>query len=470
MTHAERALAGVFPARADRMHYLARTILVEHFPPELQQFYKLLLAYFTLAGGIPKPKDWRAMLMRNGIEPAVREGLEGQYKKLYQAEAQEDHSWRFALGAMKTDRQTQLFIEAQTETMKILTEGVTDRIGEKKFGYHEAFRFLAQKLGEIDRLSATNEETPEGNVLDEVDEVWKDYEERKTSDLHVGIRTGLSTLDDLTFGAQRGEFWLMAAYAGHGKSQTLTNIGYQAVIEKHNVVYITLETLRDQVRRRFITRHSNNEKFDVAEGLYYNDLKSGSLTPDGEALLKRVLVDLKEEDYGRFEIVWMPRGSNVHQIKMKLDILESIFPIDLVVVDYAGLMGPGRRVERRQEGLVEILQGLKGLATGHSRGKGVPLISAYQTSRQKLDDARSSGGYTLDSLAETAEAERSADLVLTLLRQHDEDRELRAQVLKYRDGQTAEFYLDADFARSLITDRSAGVDVLEDDDITGLFS
>lgn len=164
----------------------------------------------------------------------------------------------------------------------------------------------------------------------------------------------------------------------------------------------------------------------------------------------------------------MPRGASANQMKMKLDILESLFPIDLVIVDYAGLMGAGRRVERRQEGLVEVLQGLKGLATGHSRGRGVPLVSAYQTSRLKLEEARKEGGYTLDSLAETAEAERSADLVLTLLRQHDEDSELRAQVLKYRDGRMIEFVLETDFSRSIVTDSSFDTGTA-DEDFKGLF-
>jgi hypothetical protein len=57
-------------------------------------------------------------------------------------------------------------------------------------------------------------------------------------------------------------------------------------------------------------------------------------------------------------------------------------------------------------------------------------------------------------LAETAEAERSADLVMTLLRMQEEDRELFVQVLKYRDGNSGfSFHLDVDFDRSLVRDR-----------------
>ena len=430
--------------------------MVEHFPPDLQTFYKLLISYFTLTGGIPRPKEWRQMLHRDGVEPAVREKLESTYRKLYELASQEDHSWQFAIEAMKTDRQTELFIESLTEGMRVLTDGITSRKGERMYGYRAAYAVLTKRLGEIDQLQANADALPEGNVMVEGAEVWEDYELRKTQGAHIGVQTGLTTLDNLTFGAQRGEFWLIAAYAGHGKSQTLSNMAYRAVMDGRNVIYVTLETLRDQVRRRFITRHSSHPKFEE-EGLYYNDIKSGSLTPDGEVMLKRVLDDLTTSDYGRFEVVWMPRGTSASQITMKMDILEALFPIDLVIVDYAGLMGAGRRVEHRREGLVEVLQGLKGMATGHHRGRGVPVVSAYQTSRLRLEAARKEGGYTLDSLAETAEAERSADLVLTLLRQHDEDSELRAQVLKYRDGRMVEFLLETDFARSIVTDSSSEI-------------
>lgn len=457
MSYAESTLGGVFPNRRDRMEILVRTLRKEHWPPELQETFELLRSYYVLAQGVPSPRDWKSMLDSAGMEPATAEGFLRVYKKCWDLPDLADHEWRYALEVMRHDRSKALLLEALTDSARVLTEGVTDRRGERSYGYDDARLLLQASMGDIEQLQMDAESTPEGNVLEEAKQMYQDYVARKEQGVHEGVMTGLDGLDSLTSGAQRGEFWLIAAYAGHGKSQTLTNMAWRAVIDGHNVAYFTLETLRDQVARRFTTRHSHN--FEVAEGLRYDALKSGGLTATEEKLLKRTLHDLAtNERYGTFEAIWTPRGSSPQQLKMKLDVLQSTRDIDLVVVDYAGLMGPGRRVERRQEGLVEILQGLKGLATGHNRGQGVPVISAYQTSRQRLVDARSSGGYTLDALAETAEAERSADLVLTLLRQHDEDTDVRAQVLKYRDGATADFYLETDFARSLVTDRStAGV-------------
>ena len=461
-TYAEQALGGVFPNRTDRMEIMVRVLREEHWPEDLQKTFELLRRYYVLTQGVPGPGDWQNMIQRQGAEPAVVEGFLRIYKKLYEQPTLADHEWRYALEVMREDRSRQLLLEALTDSVRVLTEGVTDRRGERTYGYEDARLLLSQRMGEIEELQQDAETTPEGDVLEESKAAYEEYMRRKEAGVHEGVMTGLDTLDSLTYGAQRGEFWLVAAYAGHGKSQTLTNVAWRAVVDGHNVVYFTLETLRDQVARRFHTRHSHHPRFETPDGLRYDDIKGGSLDERGEDLYKRVLYDLgTNEQYGRFEVVWTPRGTSVHQLKMKLDIMQSRMPVDLVVVDYAGLMGPGRRVERRQEGLVEILQGLKGLATGHNRGQGVPVISAYQTSRHRLEEARSSGGYTLDALAETAEAERSADLVMTLLRQHDEDTDVRMQVLKYRDGATAEGYLETDFARSLVRDRETGTGPVE---------
>ncbi len=453
-TYAEKTLGGVFPANVERMNLLIRTLRKEHFPTELQVMYEMLKAYYVLTQGIPTPEDWKNLLDRDGMEPATAEGFMRLYKKCYEVPELQDHEWRYAFDVMREDRSKALMLDALTDSVRVLTEGVSDKSGERTYGYNDAKLILQQKLGEIETLQMDAESTPEGDVLEESRAAYDDYVARKESGYHEGVMTGLDGLDALTYGSQRGEFWLIAAYAGHGKSQTLTNLAWRAVVDGHNVVYFTLETLRDQVARRFHTRHSSHPKFGNPEGLRYDDIKFGSLSPTDEERFKRTLHDLATNDqYGRMEVIWTPRGTSTQQLKMKLDILESQYPIDLVIVDYAGLMGAGRRVERRQEGLVEILQGLKGLATGHSRGKGVPVISAYQTSRQKLEEARATGGYTLDGLAETAEAERSADLVMTLLLQHDEDTDVHAQVLKYRDGARDSFYLETDFARSLVRDR-----------------
>jgi hypothetical protein len=407
-----------------------------------------------VAGGVISPPEYAKALEEAGLEPAVVEAEKRIIFKLWRQEQLETPKWKWALHGLREERQGEELVEALTETMKILTEGVQVRKGERLYGHRAARTFIGKRLGEIDRM-AMESDTVEGNILDETEIVAADYQERATKGVHRGVMSGLVTLDSLTYGAQRGEFWLVAAYAGEGKTQTLTNMAYNAVIRGHNVVFFTLETLREQVRRRFYVRHANHEKFGLPEGLSYNAVKGGRLNPDETEAFKKVMADLKDwrgNGYGRLEVAWSPRGSLVEMLQARAEAYASMFDVDLIVVDYAGLMR-STAARERQDQLVDILQSLKGLSTSFNNGQGVPVISAYQTSRQKRDDARRSGHYTLDSLAETAEAERSSDLVMSLLMMEDEAREIQAQILKYRDGRKIEWVLEADFDRALLQDR-----------------
>ena len=456
MSYAEDTLGGVFPARVDRMEVLVRTLREDHWPPELTKTFELLRRYYVLTQGVPSPSDWASMLRRAGMEPAVREGFLRVYKKCWDLPELADHEWRYALDVMREDRSKQLLLEGLTDAVRVLTEGVTNKKGERAYGYDDSRMGLAAEMSRIESLQMDAETTPEGDVLSEAKKAWADYKRRQTEGIHEGVMTGFDGIDGITYGAQRGEFWLIAGYTGHGKTQMLTNMAWRAVVDGHNVVYFTMETLRDQVARRFHVRHSHHPRFQLDEGLLYDDLKAGALNAVDEKTYQRVLHDLQtNEAYGKFEVIWAPRGTTTGNLTMKLDILQLQRSIDLVVVDYVGLMGPDLRVQSRQEGLVDILQGMKGMATGHNRGQGVPVVSAYQTGRIPLDRARESGGYTLSDLAETAEAERSADLVAFLLRQHDEDTDVRCQVLKYRDGSTWDGYFETDFARSILRDKAA---------------
>lgn len=422
---------------------------------ELRRLYEVVRRYYAVAGGVISPKEFAQALTESGAEPAVIEAEKRLFLRLWSLEKMEDPKWKWALHGLREERQGEELVEALTVTMRILTEGVQLKRGERLFGHRAARMFLGKRMGEIDRL-ALEGDTVEGNILDETDVVLADYRERANKGIHRGVLTGFSQLDSLTYGAQRGEFWLVAAYAGEGKTQSLTNMAYHAVMNGQNVVFFTLETLRDQVRRRFITRHGNHEKFGLNEGLRYSEIKGGRLGAEELEAFEKVAADLKAwkaNGYGRLEVAWQPRGSLVETLQARAEVYGSMFEVDLIVVDYAGLMrssGGGLR----QEQLVDILQSLKGLATGFNSGQGVPVISAYQTTRQKRDEARRTGRYTLDALAETAEAERSADLVLSLLMMEDDAREVTAQVLKYRDGRKiTEWQIEADFDRALMRDR-----------------
>ena len=451
MSLAERCLGGVFPDRADRMSVLVRVLREDHWPGELVRLWSLLREYFVLTGGVPSRDDFRSLVERSVAAEPVQQNLLFGFMKCWSEGADAaDHEWRYALEAMCEDRASELLVEALADAMRVLTEG-REVSGVRQKGYAPARATLVESIGRIESLRYEQARFPEGDVRDETAQVWSEYEEARLGEVQWGVLTGFSELDRVTHGIQPGEFWLMAGYSGHGKTQALINVAHRAVLDGRRVAFFTLETLREQVRRRLLVRHSQM----FGSGVRYDAVRGGSLSDAEEQVFREALEDFSSGDYGSCEVLWAARNSTTEELRLRTEALDRVAEVDLVIVDYVGLMGVGRQFARRgrQERLVEVLQELKGFATGHRRGAGVGVISAYQTSRQAVDKARFQGGYSLDGLAETAEAERSADLVLSLLRLADDDRDISAQILKYRDGARADFVLHADFARSLVSDQ-----------------
>ena len=96
-------------------------------------------------------------------------------------------------------------------------------------------------------------------------------------------------------------------------------------------------------------------------------------------------------------------------------------------------------------------------ATTFNDGIGVPVVSPWQVSRAAQLEAERVGYYTLASLAETAEATNSSDVVISMLAQDTTDRygTAKGQILKNRDGEKGDpVPLQVDFATSCFVDAS----------------
>lgn len=133
------------------------------------------------------------------------------------------------------------------------------------------------------------------------------------------------------------------------------------------------------------------------------------------------------------------------------------FPVDLLVIDYLALLRSERRRESDREELGSIIKAAKQLATTFDDGRGVPVISPWQVNRSSKEAAAKAGMYTTAALAETAEATNSSDVIVSLLEPEDNTSrfaDLRAQVLKNRDGETHNSIpLMVDYATSMFRDK-----------------
>ena len=307
-------------------------------------------------------------------------------------------------------------------------------------------------------------------MKDEFSELLDDYAQAKARRLagtSGGIRTGVEEIDRKVGGFQRGELILLAGYSSDGKSSFGVQVAWSAAVEQgKNVVFLTTETLRHQIRRKIVSRHSKLPQFGLLpDGLNSWDLKSGTLPDELEAKYTEVTRDLtKNPAYGNLFIAQVPRSATLASLDQRLHRIQRGFDIDLVVMDYLALLQSGLRRQSNREELEMLMKEAKLLAVNFNNGQGVPFVSPWQVSRDARTKAEQAGMYDSTATSGTAEATNSADLILSLLAPTDNTSrytDITMQILKNRDGETANgITVEVDYATSTFRSRTVpGLDL-----------
>ncbi len=440
--HAEKLLAAIIPNRRDLLDRALRHLSADHFPdPVLRNMFILLDRYAEVTGSI-LTRDALGDLLRRGRADA---GKLLQYCEMYDLLAtttadEADFLWSLEqLRELAAERATQ---EALTAGMQVLTRGLDDEQGTTLQGHLDARSHVLHRFAQIDRDLAM-QEAPEGDMRAEGDDILADYAARKTARANgrsLGVEFGIPLLDAKINGAQPGDLGLILGYTSEGKTCLSVQLAWNCATQQgKNVVFLTTETLRNQVRRRLIARHSCVERFGIDGGLNSRLIKDGTLSPHQEQQLAAVVKDFTHNPgYGRCYIVQVPRAATIGYIESKLVRIRRMFPIDLVIMDYLALLRPDKRRNTDREELGGTLKEAKQLATTFADGAGIPFVSPWQVNRKAREEAERTGYYTSQATSETAEASNSADWIVSLLAPLDNDKrvcQVKMQALKNRDGE-----------------------------------
>lgn len=449
--HARIVLSACLPNRKDRLSKALTVLEEEHFRDStLKNVWKMLERYFDMTGDVIPLRTLSDLLSRSSADAAKALAYEALYEELAERGV-EDHAFTYSLEALKDERADALTGEMITTALEIQQRGVEiDRV--EYVGHRDARDYLYGELGRIDRL-ANVESAPEGDARLEAEDILRDYADRKAGIGIGSVFTGVGPIDATTSGLQNGEMVLVCAYTGEGKSQLSTQIAWDAQVRQgKNVFFATSETVRAQVRRRLLARHSLLDEFGIQGGLDSARIKNGSLNAEEEEAFRAVVEDFSTNPtYGRMYIAQIPSGATLGYVEAKLARAQQKFDVNLVVVDYLALLKPDRKRPNNREELNDILKDAKAMAVSHDGGRGVPLVSPWQMSQSAYKDALRSGEYTLANLADTSEAEKSSDTIISLLRQPDTPGEVKAQMLKVRDAdRPSPFTLEIDYRCSYL--------------------
>lgn len=255
-------------------------------------------------------------------------------------------------------------------------------------------------------------------LAEDAPSAWVEYQKTKASPEVARIPTMHPTLDKITGGGKLGRLWLVGAYAKDGKTQMAKEMLYAAsVYSQRGCVAITSEQTKDDVRNMLVIRHSH--RF-IEGGLNFNRYVEGRLNPKEEAVLRKTTESLRDGDYGPITYWRAPGGTTIGEVRSYLDVVRRRHPVEVVMVDHTLLFNATRPQRSTVENLTVVLQELKALALEFN-DRGLWVIAPHQIGRDGYDKALTRGIYLPSDLAGSAEAERSSDLVLWVLR----TRELR---------------------------------------------
>lgn len=183
------------------------------------------------------------------------------------------------------------------------------------------------------------------------------------------VPSGWSFLDKQLDGGFGGkELYCFGAPAGIGKSIFLANVGVNALLKNYNVIVYTLEISEERLGMRYDACMSR--------------IPSLSLRNEIPELKKR-MAEVQARTQGRLYIKEFPtRGATVNTLRAhmeKLKVYEQFTP-DIILVDYADIMGPVHHYGSKYEELGSIYEDLRGLAVEI----GLPIVTASQTNRESM--------------------------------------------------------------------------------------
>ena len=213
-----------------------------------------------------------------------------------------------------------------------------------------------------------------------------------------GISTGFVDLDAMIGGLRASELTVIAARPSMGKTAFATNIAdYVAVEEKKSVLFFSLEMAKAELALRMI----------CARGRVPSSHLRGSLSSRDAKAFTEASSRLSES---RLYIDDSPSRtvSEIGAIARRLKKKEGL---DLVFIDYLGLIEPDNPRDSRQEQVAKISRRLKGLA----RELNVPVCCLSQLNR--MTELAKDNRPRLSHLRESGAIEQDADVVLFVHRE-----------------------------------------------------
>ena len=231
------------------------------------------------------------------------------------------------------------------------------------------------------------------NTLDQIQEL-----DRLKGEI-AGVPTGFIDLDRMLTGLHPGELIVVGARPAMGKTSFAMNIAEHASLNKGKVTAVfTMEMPREQIAMRMLCSDARVDMQRVRRGTLRDEDWDHLAKTLGPLSAAPMYID------DTSAITPTQLRSRCRQLKMDKGL-------DLVVVDYLGLMRSDGKAENRQLEVSEISRQLKAIALELK----IPIVACAQLSRANKD--RVDKRPMLSDLRDSGSIEQDADVVMFLHRE-----------------------------------------------------
>lgn len=307
----------------------------------------------------------------------------------------------------------------------------------------EAMDTAEKKVYQVTNTPTSQKFTP---ISSSLKEAWERFEKLNAGgDVHRGIPTGFTALDNLLAGLQKSDLIIIAARPSMGKTTFALDIARNAALQGGASVGIfSLEMSDQQLVDRMLAAEAGVDSWKLRTGKLSNDHEFEAVQ-SAMARLAEAPIHIDDQP-----------GNNILKMRSAARRLKNERGLDLLIVDYLQLMSPTstKASDSMVQQITEISRSLKILA----RELDIPVVALSQLSRAV---EQRGGKPRLSDLRDSGSIEQDADVVMFIHREDkinkESDRPNIAEIMieKHRNGPVgmAELYFDDKHVRFLNLDK-----------------
>jgi replicative DNA helicase len=265
-----------------------------------------------------------------------------------------------------------------------------------------------------------------------VEENLKTLEQMGANRAHItGIATDFTKLDEYTCGFHPGELVYLAGRPGTGKTSFALAMTVNIAKLGKTVGFFSIEMAREQLGMRLVCGEAQIDIQKYRRGY----LRKDDYGPFAEAVDTLSRLPIYIDDAPNLDVL---------ELRTKCRRLKREKGLDIVFIDYIGLLRPHGRFENRNLELGAMSRSLKALAKEIQ----TPIIALSQLSRNPERRKGIDAKPALSDLRESGNLEQDADLVILIHREKEDPTKPEAHknqaeiiIAKQRNGPTGSFHL-----------------------------